>query len=377
MHTGYQLAFAMWALSALSLALVGLRLYTRIFVVKFVGSEDYMYAATGLFFVLFTLFIQISVNHGLGRDFWSLSLDDSSLAIFWSYVANTFAILGNAMAKLSMGLFLLRVVQARWQRIALWFAVAATAATSAVLAVLLWNQSTPRKASWDPLRTHGTFHLQIQPLSVGLGVWSSVVDFFFAAFPWLFIWALPSISRREKALLSSGMSLGVVAGACGIIRTVVLARIDVFNYTLNFVPYYAWAGAEIAVALVCMGIPALRPLYVKARGLTATCGNRGKAKGSHLPQHESARDEQQQHRARLDEKTSSSHSHHDHPVITPPPPAYTFPNKKAIRRDSVDDIISDYQHRSDDRGAFWGGSVIWVRNGAHTDEDVAEWPLKN
>lgn len=48
MNIGYELACAMWAMTALSLALVALRLYTRIVVVKFVGAEDYMYACTGV-----------------------------------------------------------------------------------------------------------------------------------------------------------------------------------------------------------------------------------------------------------------------------------------------------------------------------------------
>lgn len=48
MNTGDELVIAMWAMTALSLALVVLRLYTRIVVVKFVGAEDYMYACTGV-----------------------------------------------------------------------------------------------------------------------------------------------------------------------------------------------------------------------------------------------------------------------------------------------------------------------------------------
>ncbi|KAH7040952.1 uncharacterized protein B0I36DRAFT_234103 [Microdochium trichocladiopsis] len=271
MNTGYELACAMWAMTALSLSLVALRLYTRIVVVKFVGAEDYMYACTGVFLLCFTIGIQMSVRHGLGQDFWKLSLDDSSQAIFWSYVANSFAIIGNAMAKLSMGLFLLRVVQVTWHKVALWMAVIITTATSIALTVMLWNQTTPVKASWDVLRTPGIWRVNIQPTSVGLGVWSSICDFFFAIFPWLFIWSL-RMSRREKIMLAGGMSVGVVAGACGITRTVVLSRLNVFNYTLNFVPYFAWAAAEIAVAMVCIGVPTLRPLYLKTRGLTIGSG---------------------------------------------------------------------------------------------------------
>jgi hypothetical protein len=122
-----------------------------------------------LFLLCFTIFIQVAVNHGLGQNFWQLSIPDSSDAIFWTYVANSFAITGNAMAKLSMGLFLLRVVQVKWHKMALWALIFITCTTSAILTVMLWNQSSPRKASWDPLRTKGTWNFHIQPLSVGLG----------------------------------------------------------------------------------------------------------------------------------------------------------------------------------------------------------------
>lgn len=79
------------------------------------------------------------------------------------------------MAKLSMGLFLLRVVQVRWHKLALWGAVVITTTTSVVLAVMLWTQTTPTRLSWDPLRTVGKWNFQIQPLSVGLGGMFKVV----------------------------------------------------------------------------------------------------------------------------------------------------------------------------------------------------------
>ncbi|KAK4237261.1 hypothetical protein C8A03DRAFT_44871 [Achaetomium macrosporum] len=265
MRRGHAVVAAMWAMTALSLSLLALRLYTRLRIVRFIGAEDHLYFWTGILLLGFTACIQVSVHYGLGRSFCTLTLDDSSNAIFWTYVANTFAVTGNAMAKLSMGSFLLRVVQARAQKAALWSLIFVTAATSTALVVMLWNQTTPIKTSWDPLRTPGTWNIQIQPMSVGLGVWSSICDLFFAIFPWLFIWPL-HMSRREKIVLASGMSLGVLAGGCGIARTAVLARLDIMDYTLNFAGYFAWAGAEIAVAMVCLAIPTLRPLYLRARG---------------------------------------------------------------------------------------------------------------
>ncbi|KAI1076882.1 hypothetical protein F5B20DRAFT_554146 [Whalleya microplaca] len=363
MHPGLQLACAMWAMAAFLLALVFLRLYTRIYVVRFVGAEDYMYAWTGLFFLLFTAFIQVSVHYGLGRDFWLLTIDDSSNAIFWTYVANSFAIIGNAMAKLSMGLFLLRVVQVRWHKIALWFAVIVTITTSTALTIMLWNQTTPIKASWDPLRTPGTWNIQIQPMSVGLGVWSSICDFFFAIFPWLFIWRL-RMPQRDKIMLAGGMSLGVIAGACGITRTVVLSRLNVFNYTLNFVPYFAWAGAEIAVAMVCIGIPTLRPLYLKARGLGGAYSNyadQDRSTASELPRFAMCNHKSPSSTRIRDSKFS--HSGKDS-SISRPAVAYA-----KARCDSVDDIISDYEGENN--------GVIWVKNEVQVEAHTVDWPLRN
>ncbi|KAK3320410.1 hypothetical protein B0T19DRAFT_240226 [Cercophora scortea] len=264
MHRGTEVAIAVWAMTAVSLTLATLRLYTRVRIVKFVGVEDYLYASTGLFLLVFAATLQVAVYYGLGRSFWALSLDSSSQAILWTYIANTFAITGNAMAKLSMGFFLLRVVQLRAQKAVLWLLIVVTAGTSFALVVMLWNQTTPVKASWDPLRTPGKWNIQIQPMSVGLGGWSSACDFFFAIFPWMIIWSL-RMPRRDKIILAGGMSLGVIAGACGIIRTVVLSQLEVSDYTYNFALYFVWAGAEIAVAMICLGIPTLRPLYLRNR----------------------------------------------------------------------------------------------------------------
>ncbi|KAI1204202.1 uncharacterized protein F4807DRAFT_448568 [Annulohypoxylon truncatum] len=362
MHTGHQLSCAMWAMAALSLVLVALRLYTRIRIVNFVGAEDYMYAGTGVFLLLFAVFIQVSVHYGLGQNFWKLSIDDSSDAIFWTYVANSFAITGNAMAKLSMGLFLLRVVQVRWHKIALWVAVIITTATSIALTIMLWNQTTPIKASWDPLRTPGTWNIRIQPMSVGLGVWSSICDFFFAIFPWLFIRTLP-MSRREKFMLAGGMSLGVIAGACGITRTVVLSRLDVFNYTLNFVPYFAWAGAEIAVAMICLGIPTLRPLYLKTRGFASAYSNHGQSSHANEIPRFVMYERKASNPAPSAHDSGISYARTDNNIKTPPPTHQT-----QTSNDSVEDIISGYQDQH--------VGVIWVKNEVRIQEDVAEWPLR-
>jgi len=166
------------------------------------------------------------------------------------------------------------------------------------------------------------------------------------------------MSPREKIMLASGMSLGVIAGACGITRTVVLSRLDVLNYTLNFVPYFAWAGAEIAVAMICVGIPTLRPLYLRTRGLNSTHDNQGRSNTSELPRF----------RVLKDEKPGQATVQYPPPSppssmesgLSKPANAFTRPP-----RDSSEKMV----------GPGRRGGVIYVQNEVQIHDEDAEWPL--
>ncbi|KAL1841818.1 hypothetical protein VTJ49DRAFT_6571 [Mycothermus thermophilus] len=279
MDRGTQVSLALWGMSGLALILVALRVYIRLRIVRFFVLEDYLYISTFIWLLAFAASIQVAIHYGVGRDVWTLTADEIANTLFWTYVGGSIIVTGNAFAKLSMGFFLLRVVPHQRQKILLWILVFITAATSFILVVMIWNQADPVQASWDVYRTPGVWKLDLIPLCAGLGAWSSACDFFFAVFPWMFVWGL-QISRREKILVAGGMSLGVIAGACGIGRTIVLTQSDKEDYTMGFSRYYIWAGAEVAVALVCLAIPTLRPLYQKAR--TRKTGGSERTEGHEL-----------------------------------------------------------------------------------------------
>lgn len=56
------------------------------------------------------------------------------------------------------------------------------------------------------------------------------VDFFFAGFPWIFIWNL-NMARKEKLTIALSLSLGFFAAICGIIRTMELGGFNTQNFT--------------------------------------------------------------------------------------------------------------------------------------------------
>ncbi|KAJ4184480.1 hypothetical protein NW759_017023 [Fusarium solani] len=87
------------------------------------------------------------------------------------------------------------------------------------------------------------------------------------------------MNNREKIVVLCSLSLGVMyiknlssvtvqadhqtpsAGACGIRRTMNVSALSSPNYLEDTVSLVVWTAAEIAVTMVCIGIPVCRPLY--------------------------------------------------------------------------------------------------------------------
>lgn len=153
------------------------------------------------------------------------------------------------------------------------------------------------------------------------------------------------------------------AGACGIVRTIVLARLDVMDYTINFVPYFAWAGAEISVSMICIGIPTLRPLYLKARDITSAYGRHGHSRTSELPRF-AIYEPKTPHSPRSPRTTlSPSHSRSDS-ALSKPASTYT----KASSRNSANELGVIQEN---------GNRVIWVENEVRVQRENLNWPLRS
>ncbi|KAI9039404.1 uncharacterized protein KD926_009418 [Aspergillus affinis] len=283
---GIKAVAVMWAMTFISFVLVPLRLYTRIYIIKAVGVDDYIFNVAWVFLLLYSVFITIAGIHGFGQPITMLSMDSAVQAVYTEMIGQTFAVLGMAIAKLSLGFFLLRIVIEQWHRISIWISMVSLSLVSLVTAVIFWTQRLPSNSIYDP-RVPGRTIVAVTPFSVLLGSWCAAVDFYFALLPWLFIWKL-NMKFKEKMSIAISLSLGFIACVCGIIRTIELGGLSSTNYTGKFLPFEValfpchcrlissllsnpedtvslviWSGVELAVTLICVGIPTVRPLYRK------------------------------------------------------------------------------------------------------------------
>ncbi|KAG4271305.1 hypothetical protein FPRO04_11067 [Fusarium proliferatum] len=256
---------AMWALTVVALVFVVLRAYTRIFIVKSLGIDDHVYNLAWIFLLLDTVFTTVAVDYGVGQDMDDViqnNPSDLAPALIFEAVSQSFAIVGMSLAKWSLGLFLLRLVKQQWHKVAIWISMASLMCASITVCFVYWLQCTPPNYLWDRTIPGGRCTVDTAPASMLLCILCVAVDSFLAGFPWLFIWGL-QMKMKEKIVILSSLSLGVIAGAFGIKRTLEVPKLKSPNHTKDPVGLIVWSAAEMTVTMICIGIPVCRPLYKK------------------------------------------------------------------------------------------------------------------
>lgn len=257
----------LWGFTSVAFVFVVLRLYTRIKVVQAYGLDDHFFNASFLSLLIYDIMMTIASYYGFGQDMTEIlavkgtekGMETITKAILYSAIGQTVLVFGTALSKTSLALFLLRLVTTRRDQVAIW--VPNFFLTTAIIASLFvfWFSCVPVAYLWDR-RLDGSCPIDSGHVATYAGCWSVIVDFFYAAFPWWLLWNL-NMPRREKMIIGISMSLGVLAGACGIKRAIELKKLSSPNYLKDVVGIIIWHAAEFCTTLICVGVPVCRPLY--------------------------------------------------------------------------------------------------------------------
>ncbi|KAI0150786.1 hypothetical protein GGR57DRAFT_471589 [Xylariaceae sp. FL1272] len=251
---------SMWVLTGLVAAFLLLRLYTRLVILRAFGGDDVVFILAFLCLLLMTSFYTKSATLGLGQSNASIGNEDDIVeAILWEAIGQTFTVLGTAIAKWSLGLFLLRLVVVRWQRNVVIIAMGSVLAASISVLFAFWLQCRPFRYLWDR-RIPGYCPISAIPASTVLNVTTVIVDFVFAFLPWVFIWKL-QMNKREKYVILGSMSLGIFAAASGIKRALEVGGLSSPNYLRDTVGLLIWSAIEHSVTMICICIPVCMPLF--------------------------------------------------------------------------------------------------------------------
>ncbi|KAJ5519625.1 hypothetical protein N7463_000078 [Penicillium fimorum] len=243
---------------------VGLRLYTRKYILNSVGLDDYLVLIALALHTLYTVFVTIASVYGLGKLY--ADVGDPSIyftAVKYELFSQVAGIMVIGVGKAAVGVFLLRIVRNRIQIWFIWACLAITAFITLFASITVIVQCIPVEKSWNP-NTPGYCWLDFSKVGYTVGSWFVVADFSFAILPWFIVWDL-NMKQKEKLTVACGLSLGVFAGVCGIIRTKALGGLNASEYIYDTVPMLIWSATESCVTIMCSSIPVLRPLYIRVK----------------------------------------------------------------------------------------------------------------
>ncbi|KAF6838776.1 hypothetical protein CPLU01_02309 [Colletotrichum plurivorum] len=251
----------LWGLTGLALCFVILRLWTRLVVLQAYGMDDHFFNLAFVLFVAYDVLLTIASLHGFGRNISEIEeASDVSSAILFEAIGQTVLVVGTVVSKTSLALFLLRLVTTRLHQVVILAPVVVLGLLVVASLVVFWLSCEPAEFLWNRLLPGGTCPIDPGPISTAAGIWSVVVDFWYAVTPWALLWNI-QMPKREKLLINISLSLGVIAGACGIQRALELKTLNSTNFTKDTVGLIIWHAAELAVTMVCIGIPVCRPLF--------------------------------------------------------------------------------------------------------------------
>ncbi|KAJ5730044.1 uncharacterized protein N7483_004552 [Penicillium malachiteum] len=254
----------LWVEVVIFTLFVVLRLYTRKKLLNSVGIDDYLVCFALVLHILYTVFVTIATRYGLGQLYATVGDAETYFtAVKYELFSQVAGLMVIGVGKAAVGMFLLRIVRNKIHIWVIWVCLFITAVLTLFASITVIVQCVPVQKSWNP-STPGNCWLNFSNVGYTVGSWFVAADLSFAILPWFVVWDL-NMKQKEKITVACGLSLGVFAGVCGIVRTVALSGLDASEYIYDTVPMLIWSATESCVTIMCSTIPVLRPLYIRVR----------------------------------------------------------------------------------------------------------------
>ncbi|KAK9416598.1 putative Integral membrane protein [Seiridium unicorne] len=247
----------------IAVATVGLRLFTRIAIVRErISIDDYMVVAALIFSIATVVLTIKQTDYGLSYHQWDILFTDFNI---WYTVYNitgtgTYA-LSIMFSKLSILFFYLRLSPQTWFRWCTYALISASIIYSVTFLFLNLFPCRPIQATWDYTIQASTC---LDPFSSywALSVLNVLMDVCILVLPIPVVLPLQMDRKRKLSLL-----LLFAAGAfvCGITirRTAFIPNLFTSrDQSWTAVDDYLYSYAEINAGILCASVPALKPLFI-------------------------------------------------------------------------------------------------------------------
>ncbi|KAE8146709.1 hypothetical protein BDV25DRAFT_169665 [Aspergillus avenaceus] len=257
---GPELLATAWAMTAVSIAIVALRLVGNY---KF-HTLHISDIVTLLLFIAATI-SNVAVHHGYGQTAGSLDHHDEKEAMKYSTTSQALIVLAATAGRLTFNFYLIELLATRKRhRLILWALVPLQVIVNVVSVFLLvFRCSVNIGQLFSPGEEANCMGLDVQ-IDYGYfqGAFNSASDLLLAAWPIFLFWKF-NWNVRVKLVLISLLSLGIFAMAASLVKTVeyptIMKSIDPRTNRLTLL---RWMFIEAGVVLITASIPCVRPILI-------------------------------------------------------------------------------------------------------------------
>ncbi|TQN67046.1 hypothetical protein CSHISOI_08396 [Colletotrichum shisoi] len=262
---------AMIAVGAICLVantlLVGLRLYTRMFIMKSLRFNDaLLFVALGAFGALFGLLV-LGVQGGIGGKILDTTIDGISLVLKVLFFLEIIYVVLTSAMKGSIALTFIHLSRSRLLTSLFWVSIAMDFAISAAFIIYLLVQCKPIDYAWRMLDANakGTCLPLTGQLYMGyaLSIVTAALDILLMVSPWIMMRGR-GLDPTLKRYIYGIFGLGIFATIANIIRLVALVKLKNSNdQLLDAAPVFMWSAVEVSIGIVIAGLIELGPLAAK------------------------------------------------------------------------------------------------------------------
>lgn len=185
-----------------------LRVYVRLRIVRSFGWDDAWMVAAMCTHVMFATCAIGGVHYGTGRYFKELNDEEIYKAMRYWWLCYIAYCLTMIAAKISIGLFLLRVTVSQIQRRIIYTAMGLTVLTGVLFFFVTLLQCSPVSFFWNKHQTGTCLNIDvIIALTFFYSAISALCDFTFGLMPFWLVWGL-NMRKSEKMALIPILSMG-------------------------------------------------------------------------------------------------------------------------------------------------------------------------
>ncbi|KXH29103.1 hypothetical protein CSIM01_02172 [Colletotrichum simmondsii] len=243
-NRGSEILVVCGSLVGLSVAVVILRIWVRAKMVRLVGLDDYfMIAATVTIFAEMMVIIP-EVQYGAGRHIQYIEPKSNIVTgLHLNFVTQPLCLIALCLAKVSVGMFLLRITPSGKFRHVIWGIIIFTVFSALGNFLTVFFQCQPLAFTWD--------------FSIEGGKCIPQADLKFAAF-----FNSMQLNWKVKSAVIGVLSLGIFATIAAVIKISFLSGYGKHgDFLFNSTDITIWTTVEICTAIIAASIPCLKPLF--------------------------------------------------------------------------------------------------------------------